>query len=302
MSQRPHSPKDLSFGWQRAQLLGAFFNGVFLLALGVSIFLQSIERFISLQKVENPKLILIMGCVGLALNVISIIFLHEHDEHKSEAGNNMELSQLVDTAHYHSDHRHKITASKHKGYDLGIMGVLVHIIGDAVNNLCVIIATLVVWRTKLPGRFYADPGVSIVTAVLILLSAVPLVKNSGLILLQSVPLGVDLDDVKHDLEKIPGVTSVHELHAWRLSQNKALASAHVITSDHSLENFMDKAQLINECLHAYGIHSATVQPELASLTRKEAETGPLSLRQRPVKNSGCRINCGTLCEDLTCCG
>lgn len=49
VSQRSRSPKELSFGWQRAQLLGAFFNGVFLLALGVSIFLQSLERFVSLQ-------------------------------------------------------------------------------------------------------------------------------------------------------------------------------------------------------------------------------------------------------------
>merc|ERR1712230_337283 len=76
ISQRDNTPKALSFGWQRAQLLGAFFNGVFLLALGVSIFLRSIERFVSLQKVENPMLILIMGCVGLTLNIISVIFLH----------------------------------------------------------------------------------------------------------------------------------------------------------------------------------------------------------------------------------
>jgi zinc transporter 1 len=41
--------------------------------------LQSIERFISLQKVENPKLVLIMGCVGFGLNIVSVIFLHEHD-------------------------------------------------------------------------------------------------------------------------------------------------------------------------------------------------------------------------------
>lgn len=76
ISERSASPQDLSFGWQRAQLLGAFFNGVFLLALGISIFLQSIERFISIQHVEDPKLVLIMGCIGLALNIISAIFLH----------------------------------------------------------------------------------------------------------------------------------------------------------------------------------------------------------------------------------
>lgn len=49
ISSKKDSPQDLSFGWQRSRLLGAFFNGVFLLALGVSIFLQSIERFVSVQ-------------------------------------------------------------------------------------------------------------------------------------------------------------------------------------------------------------------------------------------------------------
>jgi zinc transporter 1 len=49
ISERENSPDALSFGWQRASLLGAFFNGTFLVALGVSIFLQSVERFVSLQ-------------------------------------------------------------------------------------------------------------------------------------------------------------------------------------------------------------------------------------------------------------
>ncbi|PQE29086.1 cation diffusion facilitator family metal ion transporter protein [Rutstroemia sp. NJR-2017a BBW] len=84
ISQRPTSPDSLSFGWQRAELLGAFFNGVFLLALGVSIFLQSVDRFISLQNhrlkfvlgVKDPKLMLIIGCVGLASNMISAGLIH----------------------------------------------------------------------------------------------------------------------------------------------------------------------------------------------------------------------------------
>jgi zinc transporter 1 len=63
-------------------MLGAFFNGVFLLALGISIFIQSLERFITLEKVKDPKLVLIMGCVGLTVNTISAIFLHgeAHEE------------------------------------------------------------------------------------------------------------------------------------------------------------------------------------------------------------------------------
>lgn len=96
--------------------------------------------------------------------------------------------------------------------------------------------------------------------------------------------------------------SIHELHAWRLSQNKALASAHVLTSDDSLANFMNQARLINECLHAYGIHSTTLQPELATSIRADSDEDPRGLRRRAVKSPNCQINCGTLCEELTCCG
>jgi len=226
-----------------------------------------------------------------------------------------------------------------------MMGVLIHVMGDAMNNIGVIIASTVIWKAKYEGRYYADPAVSMGIAIMILLSSIPLgklppfpplhphlqppttpqnrvnlhytVKNAGSILLESVPLGVSLEDVKHDLENISGVLSIHELHAWRLSQNKALASAHVLTSSNSLSDFMIQAKHINECLHAYGIHSSTLQPELVSGTsppsapiRISAVGNGEETRRRASRstssvngfNSNCRINCGTSCEELTCCG
>jgi solute carrier family 30 (zinc transporter), member 1 len=62
VTERKTSPQDLSFGWARAQLLGAFFNGAFLLALGLSIGLQSIERFISLQRTTSFSYITGKSC------------------------------------------------------------------------------------------------------------------------------------------------------------------------------------------------------------------------------------------------
>ncbi|OAX80328.1 hypothetical protein ACJ72_05342 [Emergomyces africanus] len=335
-SEKPGAtPSYLAFGWQRSTLLGAFFNGVFLLALGVSIILQSIERFISLEKVENPQLVLIVGCVGLTLNIISASFLHEHAHvhghghghgHQGAQGADAEHDQnivrieLEEHENVHENHRHATNSNsiKKMSHDLGVMGVFLHVVGDAINNIGVIIAALVIWKTTHEGRYYADPGVSTGIGILILASAIPLVKDSGSILLDTVPLGVNLDDVQHDLEKIPGVLSVHELHAWRLNQNKAIASAHVVTSDHSLAGFMARAKRIGECLHDYGIHSVTLQPELAhssstvggDTTAREAELGnsPSSdtttgLRmRRGTGGSTCRIVCKSGCEALTCCG
>lgn len=126
---------------------------------------------------------------------------------------------------------------------------------------------------------------------------------------------------------------MHELHIWRLDQKKAIASAHIVVSNNEMTDFMDRARTISECLHAYGIHSATLQPELASATTTAAATptpsggdnvaaatpansidggnvsgngggGPsnASIRRRRVDAStACQIACSSVCENLTCC-
>ncbi|KAJ9306761.1 hypothetical protein DTO217A2_3748 [Paecilomyces variotii] len=211
ISSKNDLPKGLSFGWQRAQLLGAFFNGVFLLALGISILLQSLQRFISLQRVQNPKLILIVGCVGLGLNLISASFLHEHDhDHGTSSSPQAAEDIIYEEGQYdleatkpeHHEHRHHTVQLGSHGHDLGTMGVLIHILGDAVNNVGVIISALVIWLTHYDARYYADPAVGMGIAFMILISSISLMRHSGLILLESVPTGVDLDDVQHDLEKV----------------------------------------------------------------------------------------------------
>lgn len=378
-------PDNFSFGWARAQLLGAFFNGVFLLALGISIFLQSIERFISIERVDNPILVLIMGCVGFTLNLLSATLLHElhghdhghghghghghnhsdgeqhdhaenhghmHDHDHSHSHVNVEAGRQVNDASVeehnelpltpmsahaahaaHAEHRHTIVNLQAPGRDLGMMGVLLHVIGDACNNIGVIIAALIIWLTSSEARFYADPGISMAIALMILVTSIPLVKNSGKILMQSSPKDVPLDDVKHDLEKIPGIESVHELHIWRLDQKKSIATAHIVVSNTEMSDFMDRARTVGECLHAWGIHSATLQPELATPTTASSVTVPdssndndgrnstdnsavnpvvatggvtsssgASIRRRRAETAApCQIACGNLCEGLTCC-
>lgn len=85
-----------------------------------------------------------------------------------------DLPQMSGT---HVGHRHpSINRPKKKDHDLGVLGVLIHVIGDAINNVGVIISALVIWLANYPGRFYADPGVSTGIALMILTSAVPLGK------------------------------------------------------------------------------------------------------------------------------
>ena len=107
-------------------------------------------------------------------------------------------SQTVDS---HADHHHVQRSFKAPGRDLGMMGALLHVLGDALDNVGVIIAAAVIWFTSSPARFYADPAVGMAISLMILCSAGPLIKHSGEILLQSAPEGVSLSDIKHDLEK-----------------------------------------------------------------------------------------------------
>ncbi|KAB8253907.1 cation efflux protein [Aspergillus pseudonomiae] len=329
VSETNDAPKSLSFGWQRAQLLGAFFNGALLFALGISVFLQSIERFISLQYVENPKLMFMMGAVGLGLNLISAIFLHEHDHGHGHHGHSAApLSPIPPTSHEsdiseHRNHKHQLhgTQPTSLGHDLGMLGVLLHVVSDAANNLGVMTAALILCRPRheygdryddyavFTSSRYLDPILDYVGTRLRLCT----VRRSGLILLESAPNGLDPADVKHDLEKaripasglVPGVLAIHELHIWRLNQHKTLASVHVVVSDPSVENFAKTTKTMNECFHAYGIHSATLQPEMCPLveaisTEHESAETMQELRKRSLEK--CQVLCGTLCEELTCCG
>ncbi|KAF2427277.1 cation efflux protein [Tothia fuscella] len=294
---------SLSFGWQRAQLLGSFFNGVFQLALGFSIFLLSIERFIAIEEIQNPKLVLIVACAGLGSNIVSgsLLGVHEHS-HGANAGDlDLELLKKTWCSHEHAHTRDDITKHHH---DLGTKAVLIHVLGDAFNNIGVIIAAAIIWKTHFKARFYADPAASMGIGLMLILTALKLVWQGGKILLQSAPLGVDVADVRFDLENVPGVVSVHELHVWRLNEDKACASAHIVIADASLEQFQGIAKIINECLHAYGIHSATIQPEVAASSYQSASDGndSASLRRRIRGQTGCELHCGSDCEDKSCCG
>ncbi|VTT66359.1 unnamed protein product [Fusarium fujikuroi] len=334
------APQGYTYGWHRATILGAFFNGVFLLALVISILLQAVERFVHLTPMRQPFLIMIVGCVGLALNILVLSFLHEHDHEHGHQGHrrhshddrqqNQEttgpltneatsesMTGLARIPMNHHNHRHKTMSVKSPGRDLGMLGVFIHVLGDAINNIGVIIAAVLVWQLKGEGRYYADPAVGVFISLMILLSAIPLLKKSGAILLQTAPKGVNPEDVKNDIEMIPGIKSVHELHIWRLDQRKFVASAHIVVDSRTVQGFADKARIIMECLHAYGVHSATLQPEVLEASPViMPDSGPGSQGQatsidanhsvcRNQRSRGgeqeCQVICGSSYDGLRCC-
>jgi zinc transporter 1 len=408
-NQRTNS-KQYTYGWQRAETLGALINGVFLVALCLSIFLEAIQRFVEPQEVSHPKLILIVGSLGLASNIVGLFLFHDHGHGHSHGGHShghdahsaaeeghahdhgidahdhavanengnvadvlpqnrvafpstltqspqkpsggrrrsslsgkkakrhsrsqsrnystldeiyvhpssfrhsiIESSRLHDndeaddeedsddaaadghpteqspllakpTSHDHKHHNGATKKDTHKDHkhnqpreqksggghghshgDLNMRGVFLHVLGDALGNIGVIGTALFIWLTDFSWRFYADPTISLIITVIILLSAIPLCKAASRILLQAVPENLSIDDIEEDITSLDGIISCHHLHVWQLSDTKLVASLHVqvnfdFKGDGSAR-YMELARQIRECLHEYSIHSSTIQPE-----------------------------------------
>ncbi|CAD6572563.1 MAG: hypothetical protein CYPHOPRED_004881 [Cyphobasidiales sp. Tagirdzhanova-0007] len=160
----------------------------------------------------------------------------------------------------HALHVHTIRPSKSQStYDLGFPGVLVHLVGDAVNNLFVIASAVIVWQTSFSR---ADAIASLLVGLIILGTAVPLLKRTGRFLLEIAPSEIDLSGIEKNINSLDGVLGIHELHAFSLTQKNHVASLHVILSpEATVQEFDATAKTIREGLHG----GVTVQPELPGL-------------------------------------
>ena len=216
----------------------------------------------------------------------------------------------------HSNHNHSKLAKKaNGGTDMGTSAMILHVIGDALGNVGVIASALIIWLTPWSGRFYADPAVSLFIAVIILKTTIPLTTASAKILLQGTPDHLDINDIKDDIQEIPGVVNCHHIHLWQLSETQPVASLH-LQLDFSIEEggvavrYMILAKAVRECLHGYGIHSATIQPEFC-LNDKHDHAGQaqpstsldgseLPRQLERLDQDACLIGCADGCEETTC--
>lgn len=209
----------------------------------------------------------------------------------------------------HKSHNHakpKENKSSHSHQNLNMRGVFLHVLGDALGNVGVmsVAGALILLPETIWWRHLLDPSISLLITIIIFSSALPLCKSASKILLQGVPKGISLDEVKEDIASIQGVESVHELHIWQLSDVKMIASLHIqISFDPENEGggrYMELASAVRTCLHAYGIHSSTIQPEYTKEEEAVASrTG--STRGSPEEEAACLLECGDGCVDGKCC-
>ncbi|CAI4783538.1 Cobalt uptake protein cot1 [Saccharomyces cerevisiae] len=197
---------------------------------------------------------------------------------------------------------------------LNMHGVFLHVLGDALGNIGVMLSAFFIWKTDYSWKYYTDPLVSLIITGIIFSSALPLSCKASKILLQATPSTLSGDQVEGDLLKIPGIIAIHDFHIWNLTESIFIASLH-IKLDISPEQFTDLAKIVRSKLRRYGIHSATLQPEF--ITREVTSTeragdsqgdhlqnDPLSLRPKTygtgISGSTCLIDDAANCNTADC--
>jgi zinc transporter 1 len=266
-----------TFGWTRCDVLGALINAVFMIALCVSIFLDSLQRFIQPEPVDQPLIVLIVGVVGLMVNLVGMFVLKEYrsapkKQKQSTTPPPTPMSINADIISESMSPESTATISSKKGASshMNMYGAYLHILGDALGSVVVIICALIDWQvTTVPFlQNYLDPMLSIVVAILLAISSFSLMKESSLTLLQAVPTHVNMMNLKTNiLEKSPHIVEITNLHVWQLSSEKLVASVR-IRFDDSLpwEKLIRVIGQVENCFYDEGIHVVTVHPEIIDST------------------------------------
>ncbi|XP_072015707.1 proton-coupled zinc antiporter SLC30A1-like isoform X2 [Amphiura filiformis] len=365
-----------TFGWQRAEVLGALVNAVFLMALCFTIVVESVQRFIEIEEIDKPMLVLIVGGVGLLINGIGLCLLsthglghghshggssshgHSHGANKKKTADNhpkmsqdstsagdfnyakvpqgdqevsyqqpngFSYAQIEDTTTptpnqnqnsesvYTSAQATTATEVEESGVQLAIdvppsdvkersgsvedasgqlnmRGVFLHVLGDFLGSVVVIISALFIWLAPdaWDWKYYMDPAMSLIIVLIITTTTIPLFKQSSMILMNSIPTDVDIEDIEDRLKQmVRGIENIHDFHVWQLSGNKIIATAHIRFCN--IHDYMQGAKEIKDFLHDEGIHSTTIQPEFSEdMATKEIGTN-------------CMLMCQEDCQTKTCC-
>lgn len=179
-----------TFGLVRAEILGAFVNGLLLVGACFLIFREAFERLTSGPPPIPGLPVLVVGVIGLAINLGSAYVLWR----SSKEG------------------------------DLNVRGALIHMLADALGSLGAIVASVLMLTL---GLHAADAVVSVLIALLVLYSSWGLLRESTTILLQFAPPGFDRDALSPQLLAIPGVRTVHAIRAWSLGSGHIVVTAHL---------------------------------------------------------------------------
>lgn len=191
IGQRPAN-YDKSYGYARAEIIGALINGIAMLGLVLWIFVEAVQRLLHPNEV-NGMGVMVIAVLGLLVNIASAWQLsHDHENLNSRAA-------------------------------------FIHVLGDLLGSVAAIVAGAVIYLT---GWQPIDPLLSMLVCLLILRSTWTLLRQSVNVLMEGVPEGMDLHDIGHAIAAEKGVIELHDLHIWHISAGRVALSAHLVIHHH----------------------------------------------------------------------
>ena len=209
-----------SYGYQRFEILAAAFNALLLLAVGAYILYEAWRRFFEPPELNSAGMLGI-AAVGLAVNLVSMRLL---------AGG--------------------------KVASLNVKGAYLEVWSDMLGSAGVIVAALAIRAT---GWTWLDPAVAVGIGLWVLPRTWTLLKASTHILLEGAPADVDVAKLRAQIELMPGVTTVHDLHVWTLTTGRNVLTAHVVCNEKAGADLL--ATISTELKRDFGIFHTTIQLE-----------------------------------------
>lgn len=215
-----------SYGFGRAEVVAAMINALFMFAVIAVIAAEAWERLNAPTSVRAGGLMLVAG-TGLLVNGFVAWLLARGES------------------------------------TLNVRAALLHVMGDLLGSVAALAAGAVIFFT---GWTPIDPILAVFVCLLILYSTLHLVRESLHVVMEGVPLHIDLPSVGLAMARVAHVESVHDLHIWELSSGKVALSAHVVLDD--LHQWQNTLATLNRLLHdTYGIEHTTLQPETPQTIR-----------------------------------
>lgn len=218
-----------TFGLYRAEILAAFVNAQILLLVSAYIFYEAYHRLYEPREIATG-IMLGVAIAGLVANAMAVRFLHG-DHHAS----------------------------------VNIRAAYVEVLADMIASVGVIVTSIAIRWT---GWFWLDSLVSAGIGALVVVRTISLLKESGHILLEGTPPGMDIAALTREIEAVAGVTELHDLHVWTLTSGMNAASLHIRVEDHGRGSTTLTAvqRLLRECA---GVEHATIQVEWGATGRCE---------------------------------
>jgi len=303
--------EQFSYGWKRTEIVGALMNACFLISLCIYIFVEAIQKFISpptgLFSTDPEGIIFIaIAGAGIVVNGLgSIIFAvlgghghshgghgHSHGGHGGHGGKPPGKKSIIEEQSLLAEETPPTGGSvyikKREGKDLNMSAVFLHYLGDCVASGILLAIGLIAYFLKGNWTLYLDPIGSILIAIMLLWSSVPLTKECCYMLLQQVPKNIPMFELRKNLAVIMHLQGYHDLHIWQLADDITIGTVHACVYDSDTTHIETIKEEIKKVFHNYEIHSTTVQVEVLSA---ENEDEPYI----------CKHNCQSTCTEEWCC-